>query len=106
MAARPPSFRFADTCRNLAAAARRAGLDAPSFRTPPGIEGAVRTIRYRGRAPAVVSVAHRGRPFGAIAADLIEGIVVANGLDGREAIRVRSVLWEAVSAMVTGSEAA
>jgi hypothetical protein len=106
MAARPPTFRFADTCRTLAAAARAAGLEAPSFRSPPGVAGAVRTVRFRAEGPAVVSVAHRDRPSLAVAADLIEGVVVVNRLDSGQAIRARSALWEAVSAMVATDEAA
>jgi hypothetical protein len=106
MAARPPSFRFADTCRTLAAAARAAGLEAPSFRSPPGVAGAVRTVRFRPDGPAVVSVVHRGRPSLAVAADLIEGVVVVNRLDSGQAIRARSALWEAVSALVGDERAA
>jgi hypothetical protein len=96
------SFQFSSACRALAAAARSAGLQAPSFRSPPRIEGASRTIRRRGRAPAVLAVAIHGRPAEAVLSDLVEGVVVANGLDGKEAIRARSALWEAV----TGARAA
>jgi hypothetical protein len=106
MPARPPSFRFADACRTLTLAARRCGLSAPSFRSPPGIDGEVRTIRRREEGAAVVSVAHRDRPFAAVVADLVEGVVVANCLTGADALRVRSALWEAMEAVMTGSEAA
>jgi hypothetical protein len=106
MPARPPSFRFADACRTLTLAARRCGLTPPSFRSPPGVSGAVRTIRHRGRGGAVVSVAHRGRPFPTVVADLVEGVVVANRLTGADALRARSALWEAVEAVMAGSEAA
>jgi hypothetical protein len=106
MPARPPSFRFADTCGTLTAAARRIGLVPPSFRCPPGVEGAMRTIRRRGIDDAVVSVAHRGRPWPVVVADLVEGIVVANGLSGAAALRARSALWAAVEADMAGSDAA
>jgi hypothetical protein len=43
-----------------------------------------------------VSVVVRGRPYQAVVADLIEGIVIANDLRGAEATRVRTRLWEAV----------
>ena len=96
------SFQFSTACRSLSAAARAAGLQAPSFRSPPGVEGATRTIRRRGRTAAVLSVAIHGRPTEVILSDLVEGVVVANRLEGTEAIRARSLLWEAV----TGAQAA
>jgi hypothetical protein len=43
-----------------------------------------------------VAVVVKGRPFQAVIADLIEGIVVANDLDPAEATRVRTLLWDAV----------
>lgn len=44
-----------------------------------------------------MSVRLDGRPFGAVVADMVEGVVVANRLEGAEATRVRTALWEAVS---------
>lgn len=96
------SFQFSSACRALSSAARAAGLQAPSFRSPPRVEGVSRTIRRRGRAPAVLAVAIHGRPTEAVLSDLVEGVVVANRLTGKDAIRARSTLWEAV----TGSRAA
>jgi hypothetical protein len=46
----------------------------------------------------VVSVRVAGRSFDLVAADLIEGIVVANALDGEAAVRLRTALWSAVAA--------
>jgi hypothetical protein len=106
MAARPPTFRFADACLTLTDAARRCGLDPPTFRSPPSVAGAVRTIRRRSGGPAVVSVAHRGRPFLAVVADLVEGVVAANGLAGADAIRVRSALWDAIGRAAGATDAA
>lgn len=96
------TFQFSSACRALAAAARSAGLQAPSFRSPPGVPGVTRTIRRRGRGPAVLAVALHGRPAEAVLSDLVEGVVVANRLEPREAIRARSLLWDAVA----GSRAA
>jgi hypothetical protein len=70
------------------------------------VAGAVRTVRFRVDGPPVVSVVHRGRPSLAVAADLIEGVVVVNRLDSGQAIRARSALWEAVSALVGDEQAA
>ena len=47
-------------------------------------------------APAVVSVRVRDRPWPAVLADMVEGVVVANGLVAPEADRARSALWESV----------
>lgn len=90
------SLMFAATVRALAAAARARGLAVPGFRSPPGIPGADRTVRRSADGRATVSVVVRGRPYQAVVADLIEGIVIANDLRGAEATRVRTRLWEAV----------
>jgi hypothetical protein len=90
----------------LVRAARDLGLAPPSFRSPPGIEGADRTVRHRPDGGAVVSVRHRDRPFAAVLADLVEGVVVANRLEGKEAMRVRSTLWAVVAAAGGGVVAA
>jgi hypothetical protein len=41
----PTSLHFARTARSLTAAARANGLIAPTFRSPPRLAGATRTIR-------------------------------------------------------------
>ena len=90
------SLHFATTVRTLAAAARARGLSVPGFRSPPKLAGADRTIRRHGDGSATVAVVVKGRPFQAVIADLIEGLVLANDLEGAEATRVRTFLWEAV----------
>lgn len=45
----------------------------------------------------VVSVRRRGRPAVAVHADLIEGVVVVNGLDPLEATRFRNQAWAALT---------
>jgi hypothetical protein len=92
---------FAAAARTLAREARRLGLEAPSYRCPPRLVGVDRTIRRRGRSgSAVVSVVVRGRPWPAVVADMIEGVVVANALVPPVADRVRTELWEALVPMV------
>jgi hypothetical protein len=88
------SLRFAAAARTLGRAARLRGLVVPAFRSPPGID-ASRTIRRRSGVPTV-AVRIRGRPFSEVLADMIEGVVVANGLAGARAQTVRSALWLAV----------
>lgn len=90
------SLRFAATVRTLGGAARARGLVVPGFRSPPKLGGAERTLHRRADGQATVAVVIKGRPYQAVTADLIEGIVVVNGLSGAEATRVRTHLWEAV----------
>jgi len=83
---------FAQAAQTLARAAHSRRLLAPSFRCPPRLVGADRTIRRRG-AGAVVSVRIRRRPHAAVLADMIEGVVVANSLASPHADRLRAELW-------------
>jgi hypothetical protein len=83
---------FGAAARRLADEARRCGLLVPGFRSPPRLPGVPRSLRrVEGRA-AVVAVARRGRTGAEIVADMVDGIVVANGLSGAEAARVRAAL--------------
>ncbi|MCY3952484.1 MAG: hypothetical protein OXG55_07110 [bacterium] len=88
-------WRFAEAGRCLAAAATLMELDVPAFRTPPRVAGLDRTIRRGPDGSALVSVRSRGRRWPAVLADMIEGVVAANGLDPPEAARVRDELWQA-----------
>jgi hypothetical protein len=90
------SLHFAALARTIAGAARSRGLEVPGFRTPPRRPGIVRTVRRAGGGSATVAVVARGRPAQAVVADLIEGVVVVNQLDGVEAARLRTALWEEV----------
>jgi len=89
--------RFALTARRLADEARRLGLRAPAFRSPPRVVGTDRTIRRR-RGHVTVAVRSRDRPWPAVVADLIEGIVIANQLSVADAGRIRADLWMAMAA--------
>jgi hypothetical protein len=88
--------RFAHAARTLAREARRRGLMAPSYRCPPRLVGADRSLRRR-PGGAVVAVRIRGRPWPAVLADMIEGVIAANGLAPPLATRVRTELWELVT---------
>ena len=92
----PTSVRFAHAVRRLAATARAEGLRPPSFRSPPKAKGVNRTIRRRGEGDTIVAVTVRGRPWAAVQADLVEGVLVANSLAGPAADHIRSLLWAAV----------
>jgi hypothetical protein len=83
---------FASAARALTAAARRRSLIGPSFRCPPRLIGVDRSLRRQGDT-VTVSVRIRGRPWAAVLADMIEGVVVANRLQPPDADRVRAELW-------------
>jgi len=83
---------FASAARTLTREARRRGLIGPSFRCPPRLVGVDRTIRRRGDG-AIVSVRLRGRPWAAVLADMIEGVVASNQLIPPQSDRLRSELW-------------
>ncbi len=96
--------RFAHAARTLGREARRRKLVAPSYRCPPRVVGADRTLRRR-PSGGVVAVRVRGRPWPAVLADMIEGIVVVNDLTPPRATRVRTELWEEVMGDERGAEA-
>ena len=90
------TIRFADAARVLTREARRRGLVGPGFRCPPRLVGADRTLRRRADG-GVIAVRIRGRPWQAVLGDMIEGVIIVNGLDAHQATRVRTELWEVVS---------
>jgi hypothetical protein len=91
-------MRFAAAVRLLAAEARVLGLDVPGFRSPPRLPGADRSLRHRPGASPAIAVRLHGRPFEAVLADMIEGVVVANALAGAAAAAARARLAVAVEA--------
>jgi hypothetical protein len=90
------TLRFTAAARALADASRRLGLDPPSFRSPPRLMSVDRSLRRHPRG-TTVAVRLRGRPWAAVLADMVEGVVAANDLATAEADRARAVLWEAVT---------
>ena len=90
------SVRYAEAVRSLGDAARRRGLVAPAYRSPPRLAGCARSIRWRPDGGATVAVQLKGRPWVAVLGDMIEGVVRANGLQGAEADQARTYLWSAV----------
>jgi hypothetical protein len=90
---------FSHAARLLAREARRRGLVAPSYRCPPRVVGVHRTLR-RHPGGAVIAVQVRGRPWAAVVADMIEGVVVVNRLVPPAADRLRTELWQAIGSPV------
>lgn len=96
------SVRFADAARTIGRVVRARGLSMPLFRSPPRLDGVQRSVRRRASGVATVAVRLRGRPWSAVLGDMIEGVVVVNGLRGREADEVRDALWLAVEGGLGG----
>ncbi|MGH9085417.1 MAG: hypothetical protein ACRDYW_08185 [Acidimicrobiales bacterium] len=94
------SLRFARAVQVLTAAARGLGLVVPGFRSPPRLMGVQRSIK-RWPGGATIAVVVRDRPWAAVLADLIEGVVAANGLRSPAADRVRAELWDALQGDAT-----
>ncbi|MDE0802263.1 MAG: hypothetical protein OSA99_02965 [Acidimicrobiales bacterium] len=89
------TLAFAHAVRTLSESARLQNLDVPMFRSPPRRSTAMRTVRRTPRG-ATISVVVADRPWTNVLADLIDGLVLVNGLDGRAAIRCRTALWSAL----------
>ena len=87
------TVQFAHAARTLTREARRRGLVGPSFRSPPRLDGVDRSLRRR-PGGGVVAVRFGGRPWAAVLADMIEGVIVINDLQPPEATRLRTDLWE------------
>jgi len=92
----PTSIRFAAASAAIGRAARTQGVAPPAFRSPPGRRGAVRTIRRSPGGRTTVAVAIRQRPWSAVLADMVEGVIVANRLAGPAADACREALWSAL----------
>jgi hypothetical protein len=93
------SLRFAHAARTIADVARARGLEAPTFRSPPRLDGVQRSLQRHG-ATATVAVRLRARPWVAVLADMIDGVVAANRLRGAAADDLRTALWQAVEGAV------
>ena len=91
------TLRFARAVQDLARTARALGLTVPGFRSPPRLGGVQRSIK-RWPGGAMVAVVVRDRPWPAVLADLVEGVVAANGFQGPPADAARRVLWAALAA--------
>jgi hypothetical protein len=90
------SVRYAGAVKSLSDAARRRGLRVPAFRSPPRVDGCARTIRWRPDGGATVAIRLKGRLWVQVLADMVEGVVVTNGLRGADADQARTALWSAV----------
>lgn len=93
------SLRFASAARTITEVTRSRGLVAPAFRSPPTLAGVQRSLRRRHGA-VTVAVRLRQRPWVAVLADMIDGVIAANRLRGAQADELRTALWQAVEGAV------
>jgi len=96
---RSDTVSFSVAVRAVADEARRMGLTVPGFRSPPRVAGADRTIRRSNGLP-IVAVRVRGRPFSDVVADVIEGVLVSNGIPQGRNMRTRRRLLQAVEGVL------
>ena len=78
----PGAVRFAALVRAVSTEARRLGLTVPGFRSPPRLVGVDRSLRRREGGTPSVAVRLAGRTDDAVAADLVDGVLAANRVDG------------------------
>ena len=97
---------FAEMARELAAAARALGLDAPGFRSPPRQAGCDRTIRRYADGMTLVSVRVEARRWDDVVDDLIAGVLTVNDLHGVAAAQVRYQIWCDLSLVLAGRTSA
>jgi hypothetical protein len=87
---------FSVAARTLAREAGRRGLVVPGFRSPPRLPDVRRSLRRSPNGAPIVAVRRRGRAPADVVADMIEGVVAANGLVGRDADELRAALGRLV----------
>lgn len=97
---------FAEAARLLGMAVRGQELVMPSFRSPPREVGRRRTLSRHDDGSVTVLVMVRNRVWEAVLADMIEGIVATNQMDGIDAEALRDHLWEALEGDSAQCEAA
>ena len=89
---------FSALVRAVGEEARKLGLVVPGYRSPPRIAGAMRTIRSGNGGP-MIAVRLRGRPFADVAADVVEGVLVANAIPPGRDLRLRRRLLRAIESV-------
>lgn len=61
--------------------------------------GRDRTLRRRADGSVAIAVRLSGRPFAAVVADMIDGVIAANRLSGQDAEEWRRRLWCSMEAL-------
>ena len=98
-----PSVRFSMVAKVIGRLGSQIGFTVPGFRSPPRSGEIDRTLR-KDRSGSIVAVRIKDRQFEAVIADMIEGVVVCNGLSTERSGEIRNLLWRA--AMQVGKDVA
>lgn len=91
------SMQFARVARTLGEAANRGGLVVPAFRSPPRQPGVRRSLQRRHDGSITVSVALRDRPWLAVQADMVDGVLVANKFTDAQKAEWRDRLFDVLA---------
>ncbi|MBA52111.1 MAG: hypothetical protein CL456_08370 [Acidimicrobiaceae bacterium] len=91
-----PSVRFAIVAKTISQVVASCGLEVPGFKSPPRCGDVDRTVRRLSRG-SVVAVRIKDRPFEAVIADMIDGVVVCNDMSAERAGKLRNLLWGAAT---------
>lgn len=98
------SLDFAEAAKRIGGAARAAGHEAPSFRSPPRVRGCQRSIQRRRNGSATVAVAFKQRPLPSVLADMIDGVIATNTLSAGSATVLRDQLWSSVVDLISADQ--
>ena len=91
-----PSVRFAIVAKSIAQVVASCGLEVPGFKSPPRSGDVDRTVRRLSRG-SIVAVRIKDRPFEAVIADMIDGVVLCNDMSTEKAGKLRNLLWGAAT---------
>ena len=87
-----PSVRFSMIAQAFGRIGAQVGFVVPGFRTPPRSRESDRALR-KDTSGSVVAVRIKDRPFEAVIADMVEGVIVCNGLPAARSGELRNLLW-------------
>jgi len=90
-----PSVRFSIVAKVITQVSARCGIEVPGFKSPPRSGDLDRAVRQQSSG-SVVAVRIKDRPFEAVIADMIEGVILCNDLPVGKAAKLRNVMWSAV----------
>ena len=91
-----PSVRFTIVAKTISQVVASCGLEVPGFKSPPRSGDVDRTVRRVNRG-SIVAVRIKDRPFEAVIADMIDGVVVCNDMSTERAGKLRNLLWGAAT---------
>jgi hypothetical protein len=91
------AMQFALASRAIAREVASRGLLSPTFRCPPRLTGADRTLRRRPDGSVVIAIRVTGRPFPSVLHDMIDGVMAAQPTISDDPTSLRRGLWLALA---------